>query len=107
MSSSTSDVLFFMCPQGHKRITWTGNIAKCEICGLTSENVAALIQRGRDTERQAVIAWLRGQARLIRKAAGGPQPGTAAVALEVAAQMLADRARGIGLDDSDNAPPGQ
>ena len=49
-------VQFWTCPNDeHRMVTWTGDVASCDSCGMTSEMTARLIRAAVAYERERII----------------------------------------------------
>ena len=71
-------VQFWACPnEDHKRVTWTGDVAACDSCGMTSEMTARLIRAAVAYERERIMALFRraatGRREYAKQAAEGSE----------------------------------
>ena len=49
-------VRFWTCPnKDHSRVTWTGDVASCDSCGMTSVMTARLIRAAAAYERERIV----------------------------------------------------
>lgn len=56
-------VLFWVCLNpGHRDVTWSGEVAACLICGLTSEMTEAWSRDVAEAERERIAKGFRAQA---------------------------------------------
>jgi hypothetical protein len=52
--------LFWTClNEEHKRVTWTGDVAACDTCGLTSEMTARFARGVQAYERERIVTLAR------------------------------------------------
>jgi hypothetical protein len=52
-------IQFWTCPnEDHKHVTWTGDVAACDTCGMTSEMTGRLIRAAAAYERERLYAEL-------------------------------------------------
>ena len=94
-------IQFWIClNDSHRTVTWTGNVASCDTCGLTSEMTARFATDVRDYERERIGTLLK-RAADGRREYAGPDDGsearplllTSAEGYEAALQLIKDPKR--------------
>jgi hypothetical protein len=59
-------ILFWTClNKDHKHVTWTGDVATCDTCGLTSEMTARFAREVQEYERERIYTELGNEHHVI------------------------------------------